>query len=61
MAKIGIDITTFEIGERDFPEVCKFCLEEKCDKCQISPERKAFIQELLEEEDPTLERYETEI
>ncbi len=47
---ISIDFSSFTQGERDFPEACKFCFEDKCDKCPFSPERNAFISELLEKD-----------
>jgi hypothetical protein len=58
---ISIDANSFTQGERDFPEACKFCLEDKCDKCPFFPERIAFLRELLEEDkEKTLEQYEAE-
>ncbi len=58
MAKIGIDTTTLEIVERDFPEACKFCLEDDCTDCTFREERLSLQTALLLEEEPTIEKYE---
>ena len=60
MAKISIDITPFEIVERDFPEACKFCPEDDCSEsnCPFLEDRLALEAELLLLEEPTLEKYE---
>ena len=60
MARIALDTTTLEIVKRDFPEACKFCLEDDCteSKCPFIEDRLELEAELLLNAEPTLDKYE---
>ena len=55
---VALDLSSFTLVERSFPETCKFCLKDECHTCQFGPERNALIQELQEEDERTIEKWE---